>query len=201
MTDDQNETGSVTRWIVQLRLGNGVAAQELWERYYARLISLAQKRLARASLRIADEDDVVQSAFASFCGRLEKGQFPRLQDRDDLWRLLVFITARKAIRYIRHENAQKRGASRLSVSADFEGLDLDAIVGTEPSPEFAMQTAETLRELFACLPIDSLRTLARTKMEGWTNEEIAKQLRCSVRTVERRLQMIRDKWQSHVGDD
>ncbi|HEY4308891.1 MAG TPA: sigma-70 family RNA polymerase sigma factor [Pirellulales bacterium] len=195
------DSGSVTRWITQLRLGNSTAAQELWERYYARLIRLAHKRLAGVTLRAVDEEDVVQSAFASFCGRIEKGHFPRLHDRDDLWRLLVVITARKAVSQIRREKAQKRGGLTLSEPMNSEWPDLDAVVGNEPSPDFALQTAETIRDLLACLPLDSLRTLAQTKMEGLTNEEVARELRCSVRTVERRLQMIRDVWQSHDREE
>ncbi len=201
MTNDHHGAGSVTQWIAQLRFGNGVAAQGLWERYYGRLIGLAQKRLAGTFLRGSDEEDVVQSAFASFCARLENGHFPQLQDRDDLWRLLVVITARKTISHIRRERAQKRGGLRSSDASEFRETDIDAVIGDEPSPEFAMQTAETLRDLFDCLPMDSLRTLARTKMEGLTNEEVAQHLRCSVRTVERRLQLIRDAWQSHVRED
>jgi DNA-directed RNA polymerase specialized sigma24 family protein len=39
-------------------------------------------------------------------------------------------------------------------------------------------------------------------MEGWTNEEIAQRLNCVVRTVERRLEMIREIWAAHgvAGD-
>ena len=36
---------------------------------------------------------------------------------------------------------------------------------------------------------------SQAKLEGYTNDEIAGQLGCSVRTVERRLRLIRKKWQ------
>jgi ECF sigma factor len=38
---------------------------------------------------MADEEDVVQNAFHSFFQGLARGRFPQLNDRDNLWRLLV----------------------------------------------------------------------------------------------------------------
>ena len=51
----------------------------------------------------ADEEDVALSAFDSFCRGDGAGRFPRLDDRDDLWRLLLLLTARKAAHLIRDE--------------------------------------------------------------------------------------------------
>jgi DNA-directed RNA polymerase specialized sigma24 family protein len=34
------------------------------------------------------------------------------------------------------------------------------------------------------------------KMEGYTNAELAQRLACSPRSVERRLELIRDIWQA-----
>ena len=40
-----------------------------------------------------------------------------------------------------------------------------------------------------------LRTIAVAKMQGSTNREIAQRLECSVRTVARRLGLIRKIWE------
>ena len=37
--------GSVTRWIEALQAGDSAAAQQLWERYFRRLVDLARKKL------------------------------------------------------------------------------------------------------------------------------------------------------------
>ena len=49
-----------------------------------------------ARRRVADEDDVALSAFKSLCVGAARGRYPILTDRDDLWRLLIVIAARKA---------------------------------------------------------------------------------------------------------
>src|SRR5919206_1363508 len=100
---------SVTQWIDRLKAGDPDAAQKLWERYFRRLVRLARQKLRAAPRRAADEEDVALSAFDSFCRGLERGRFPQLQDRDDLWRLLVVITARKAVDQVQHEARAKRG--------------------------------------------------------------------------------------------
>ena len=95
--------GSVTRLIDMLKEGDRLAAQGLWERYFQRLVGLARARLARAPSPVADAEDVALSAFDSFYRRAERGEFPRLEDRDDLWQLLFVLTVRKAINLVRYQ--------------------------------------------------------------------------------------------------
>src|SRR5262249_42717745 len=85
--------GSVTRWVTALKGGDAAAAQPLWERYYRRLVALARNKLQAARRRVADEEDVVQGAFHSFFQGVAQGRFPRLDDRGNLWSLLVVLTA------------------------------------------------------------------------------------------------------------
>src|SRR6478672_7111014 len=119
--------GSVTRWVTALQAGDATAAQPLWERYYRRLVALAREKLRSARRRAADEEDVVQSAFHSFFQGMARGRFPDLGDRDDLWRLLVVITARKALDQLAHENARRRGGcaipGELRISPGESGWD------------------------------------------------------------------------------
>jgi RNA polymerase sigma factor (sigma-70 family) len=199
MTSSTDEVGSVTYWLSQLRLGHDHAAQKLWERYYERLVRLAQKRMSHSPKRVEDEEDVVQSAFATFYANMANGRFPQLHDRHDLWRLLIIITAHKAADRVRREKALKRGGSTTGGAQYFPTSDLERIVGDAPSPDFALQAAETVRQLLDSLPSPSLRALAISKLEGYTNDEIAERAPCSLRTVERRLKLIRDLWRAHEG--
>jgi DNA-directed RNA polymerase specialized sigma24 family protein len=53
--------------------------------------------------------------------------------------------------------------------------------------------------LLGLLDDDSLRQIARLKLEGYTNEEIAERLGIVERTVERRLNRIRRQWMEALG--
>jgi DNA-directed RNA polymerase specialized sigma24 family protein len=195
MTSD----GSVTHWLHLLKAGDQAAAQPLWEGYFRRLVALARRRLLGTPRRVADEEDVALSAFDSFCRGAERGRFPKLEDRGDLWQLLVLLTARKAGQFVRHQCREKRGGGKILTEADLadadEGDGLAAAISTEPTPEFAAQVAEQWRRLLDALPDAELRQIAVWKMEGHTTEEVAARLGCVPRTVERRLRLIRALWQ------
>jgi DNA-directed RNA polymerase specialized sigma24 family protein len=105
-----SDTGSVTFFFSQLQHGDPAAAEALWARFFPRLVALARKTLAGQPQRVADADDAVQSAFASFCLRARAGEF-QVRDRSDLWNLLGLITANKARMQARRESAAKRGAA------------------------------------------------------------------------------------------
>jgi DNA-directed RNA polymerase specialized sigma24 family protein len=197
--------GSVTRWIGDLKRGDREAARLLWERYFGCLVRLARKKLPGAGRHgaDADEEDVALSVLDSLCRGAEQGRFPKLADRDDLWGLLLVITARKAINQARRQGALKRGGGRVLAEAArvADGPDesgpmegLGGIVGAEPSPEFAAMVAEQYRLLLEALGDDSLRRIALRKLEGYTGEEIAAELGCAPRTVANKLKIIRLKW-------
>lgn len=198
-----SDSGSVTHWIVALKDGDLAAAQPLWKRYYRQLVALARNKLRSSRRREADEEDVVQVAFQSFFRAIAEGRFPELSDRDGLWRLLVFITAKKALKQLTYEQRQKRGGtSRPATGIDtigaFEnGPDGEAIadiVDREPTPEFAVQVVDECRRLLASLGDETLQQVAVWKMEGYGNDEIAGKLGCSRRTVARKLEAIRIIW-------
>jgi DNA-directed RNA polymerase specialized sigma24 family protein len=191
---------SVANWLVQLKEGDPAIAQALWERYFPRMVTMARKRLQGARRREADEEDVALSAFDSFWRCAREGRFPHLADRDDLWRLLVVITARKALDLLERQRRKKRGGGELrGESALLDPADpgnggIEEIVGDEPTPQFAAEVAEECRRLPDKLGDDELRRIAVWKLEGYTNREITELLGCSLAKVERRLQLIRSLW-------
>jgi DNA-directed RNA polymerase specialized sigma24 family protein len=197
--------GSVTLWIGQLKGGARDAAQPLWERYFSKLVGRARRKLAAGPRRLADEEDVALSAFKSFCNAAEKGRFPQLNDRDDLWQLLIVLSDRKAYDLLRFECRQRRGSSRVMDEAALAGGDSSAepglagVAGQEPTPEFTAQVAEECRRLFGLLDDAELQRLALRKMEGYSVAEIAAELGCAARTVKRRLQLIRRIWHEEGG--
>jgi DNA-directed RNA polymerase specialized sigma24 family protein len=192
----------VTTWVEQLRACNREAAQQLWERYFCRLVGLARSKLQGIRRGAADEEDVALSAFDSFYRAAEQGRFPQLGDRNNLWELLVVITARKAIDLRQRETRQKRGGGRVAGESALDGLlgpeeggsGIEQVVGTEPTPELAALVADEVQRLLGLLPKEELRAVALLKLEGHTNAEIAERLGCAEATVERRLGLIRSLW-------
>ena len=191
--------GSISRWVGILRARGAVsdrpdpdgdtveeAARALWGRFFRRMVGLARVRLraSRAGDAAVDGEDVALSAFESFCEGATRGRFPDLFDRDDLWRLLVVITTRKALSESRRQNRQKRGGGLVRNETDVAALDdedelLSLAVGTEPTPETAALVLEQYRLLLDHLADDTLRQVAVWRMEGYTGDEIAAKLGCA----------------------
>jgi DNA-directed RNA polymerase specialized sigma24 family protein len=196
----ENSGNPVTQWIAALKQGDQAAAQGLWEAYFRRLVGLARARLRDAPRRIADEEDVALSAFDSFCRGVQAGRFPRLDDRHDLWQILVLITVRKAINLRNYEARRSRGMGKTESLTDLTPEGVEAIGGDGPTPELAAQFAEEYQRLMDQLGDPGLQRVATFKLEGYTNEEIAARLGCVVSTVERKLARIRKVWAREMGD-
>lgn len=177
---------SVTTWLAGVKDGDDAAVQCLWERYYARLLGLARSILEGSAKRIGDEEDVAVSAFKSFYFRAAAGKFPKLDDRDDLWKLMMTITVRKAFRARRKGSPQRTGQN-------LDAVD-DYLVSQEPSPEMAAMVTNEFQRLLGQLDDDQLSAVALAKLEGYTNKEIASQLGRSLSHVERKLRVIRRIW-------
>lgn len=189
---------SITEWIQGLKQGDAEAAERLWERYFHQLAALARARMGNMPRKVADEEDVALSVFASLCHGAARDQFPKLSDRHNLWALLLVLTARKVCDYFAQERAQKRGAGRVAAVSELDDSSsraaaLDAVVSQEPTPEVAAILAEECERLLNRLDGD-LRRIAVGKMEGYSNRELASQLNCGLRTIERRLDIIRRIW-------
>jgi DNA-directed RNA polymerase specialized sigma24 family protein len=199
-----DSSGDISRFVGQLKAGQRDAARPLWDAYYRRLMGLARAKLGGLPRRVTDEEDVVVSAFDSFCRGAELGRFPRLENRGDLWQVLGMITARKAVDLRQKEQRQKRGGGQVRGDSALLGSNseggLDGLAGDGAPPDVACAMAEECQRLLDCLPDDSLRLLALGKLEGYSNPELAERLGCALATVRRKLDRIRDIWE-HLKND
>jgi RNA polymerase sigma factor (sigma-70 family) len=197
--------GSVTRLIIDLRSDEPavreVAARLVWGRYFQELLALARCHLSARIRSREDEEDVLQSMYKSFCIRQRRGDFD-LANRDELWNLLVRITLRKARNAATRHRQGKRDIRREEAEAadrsgqDMPGTILDRIDSDGPTPAEAALLNEALERRFQMLKDPDLRQIALWKLEGYTNAEIAAQLECTLRTVERKLERIRAYWET-----
>lgn len=189
-----NAKGSVSCWLDGLKAGDSVASKELWDRYFSRLVGVALKRLRNAAHDVGGED-IALSALKSVMLGVRSGKFPDLNDRTGLWPLLVSITIRKSQNELRRQFAAKR-----TVALEQREYDLTVLLAGEPSPEFAVALADEMEQLVCKCEDASLKVIASRKLEGFTNEEIAKELGVSTRTVIRKLKRIQKEWQEPFSE-
>ena len=203
----------VTRWVEAVGQGDDQAAALLWEHCFPRLLRYATRKLPENLRRAMDEEDVALSTLKSFYAGQARGAFPNLQSRDELWKLLLCIAARKAQYRIRHEFREKRGGGKVSGESIFQSADrsddrspgIQGIDGGAPTPDVVAQFSDQFESLMNSLSDDNQKSVAILRVEGYSVAEIAERLGCAVRTVERKLNLIRRTWnqalQEAPGDE
>ena len=122
-------------WIADLQTGDCEALEAVWQQYYPKLLRVIRRRLGTLQLRGADEEDIALSAVNSLYAGLTEGRFPTLQDRHDLWKILLTIAYRKTNTYRDHYFAKKRGGGKQRGESVFDDPDLPTDApGSSKSP-------------------------------------------------------------------
>jgi DNA-directed RNA polymerase specialized sigma24 family protein len=184
-----SSAGSVTVVIDDLKKGDRAALAKLWKRYFESLVRKTRWRLKAIPRLAADDEDVALSAFDSFFRALENDRFPDLHDRNDLWQILVMLAGRKAGKRIRKAKTQIEGGGKVVTLDDFKD-----VLSRDPTPEEAAEFADVCERLIAQLKDPILQLVAQLKLEGCSNEDIARKLNLVTRSVERKLSAIRSIW-------
>lgn len=190
--------GSVTRAVSLLRSPDPAvrdeAARLIWVRYLDRLLGLARAHLSRQVRRREDEDDVLQSVFGSFCRRQGRGDFD-LKGRDALWALLVTITLHKTRNTANRHGCAARDCRReQGDGGEGPGWVVEQMEAADPTPAEAAVLTECYERRMLALADPTLRLVAERRLEGYTVQEIAAELGCVTRSVERKLERIRERW-------
>lgn len=196
-----NATDDVTVWYQSLQNGNEDAATQLFEHCFPRLLRYARSRLPANLRRALDEEDVALSAFKSLCRGAQKGALDSVSNRDELWKLLLCITARKSMAHLRYETRQKRGGGKtrgesifIKAGAEPARTGIDQVAGNATDPAILAEFEDRCQNLLDSLNDETLQTIALLRMEGYSIDEISERIGCAKRTVERRLSLIRKTW-------
>lgn len=183
-------SGSITVLYQQWRQGDSESLNHLIARFRPRLLALANSTLRGRIQRMADAEDALQSAMISFWEGVAQGDFSNSMDREDLWNVLGLITVRKATKLQEREFAQKRGGGQVVTGVPLE---------QSPQQQQPLEGMDLIcEELLQMLDTD-LRAFALLRLMGHKNREIAEELGCTERKVERKLQLIRAEWENEVG--
>lgn len=190
------DSQAVTGWIDQLSDGNEQAADQLWQHISARVREFARQKLDSNTRRQYDEDDAANSAYHSLCRGLSDGRLSA-ENRDALWGLLAVITSRKISAQQRLLKRRKRGGGDLRGESGFAELGdagIDEIEGSQRTPDVLAEISESCTQLLDALPDETMKKIVLLKFQGYKNGEVACELRCTRRTVERKLERIRRIW-------
>ena len=203
MATPTEDRGSVSRLIDALKASDEDAASRLWKRYFGKLTAMARRRLEGVPGRLADEEDIALSVFHCLCRGAADGRFARLEDRDDLWQILVTVTARKAVDQHRRLYSQKRGGDAVWIESEMADVDsalaaLDQLSDDQPTPDMLVELMEEYDRLLQQLGDDTLRRIVLLKIEGLTNRDVASQLNITPRSVQRKLQRIQRQWRKEL---
>jgi DNA-directed RNA polymerase specialized sigma24 family protein len=187
---------AITGWIDQLADKNQQAAEQLWQHVAGRLQEFAAQKLDVQTRRHYDEQDAANSAFHSLCRGLSEGRI-EAENRDALWGLLAVITSRKISAQQRYLNRQKRGGGAVrgeSAFVELGGAGINEVGGNQSQPDELAEVSESCAQLLDALPDDTMKKIVLLKFQGATNAEIASELKCTERTIERKLERIRRIW-------
>lgn len=199
-----SEPGSISILLQRLKFGDQRASSEIWKRYIERLLPLARKQLRGLRDPVVDEEDLLLSVFDRFFKAAQEERFAKLENREDLWQVLLVLTERRATDQYRRTNAQKRGGpgGRDEGDAAAGGHVDDILEFAErgPTPEFAVIFADQLETALCRIQEPSTQEAALLRMEGYELKEIAEKLGISLSSVKRKLRVVRDLWSQSFFD-
>jgi RNA polymerase sigma-70 factor (ECF subfamily) len=192
-----DQASSIPELVRRLREGDPRAAEELFVQYARQLIRLAEQHLSRNLAGKVEGEDIVQSVFRTFFRRSAEGEF-RIDSSDQMWRLLVQITLRKARAKGRYHTAERR-----DVNADESGGDkvwFEEAITQEPGPEQAVVLVDQIEALVRGLP-ELYATVLDMRLQGYSVAEIAPQVGVSRQTIYRALGLLQQRLNQSQGND
>lgn len=118
-----------------------------------------------------------------------------------MWNLLGTIRVRKSLQQAARERAAKRGGGRVGGEGELVGRDgrplaLDQLAQQLPAADFDLCGEELLETLDP-----AMRAIAVFRLFGYSNAEIAAEQQCSERKIERKLHVIRRRWERFAASD
>ena len=199
-----SEHHSVSHLIAQLKDGEQISIQQLWGLQRPIGKSRAPKTEWCAGRKLPMKK-ILAECFLSFYRGATAGRLENVLNRDDLWWLLIGITKQKTSNLIRYETALKRGGGKLVDEAAIQnnlqgnlGFDLELFASEQLSPDFIVALEDQGRFLLELLRDDQLRFIATARIEGYSVLEIADKLKITTRSIERKLQLIRNSWKKEL---
>lgn len=172
------------------RQGDQDAARRIVERYCDRMLLLARRRISERLASRVDPDDILQSVFRTFFRRVKEGQFV-FEEQDDLCKLLMRITLHKTLRQVAFHRAAKRDPGQEVGQGEHHRERLLAVLDREPTAEATVAFLDQMEHFLGKLDGET-RRIIEMRVEGHSNEEIAKELGIYDRKIRRAVERVRE---------
>ena len=189
-----------------MQRGEDQAFDTFFQEHYEQLVRFAKKKIGTFPLRTFDEEDLALSAIHSLFEGLRENRI-EAQSNVDLWRILAAITNRKLVNLRQKVFAQKRGGGNVRGDSIWVQTGEDNFFQEQQdhrldnAPDASMELMETTDLLFQQLDDDTMRKIARLLLEGYRIDDIATELDCVRRTIERKIARIRELWNGVLNND
>jgi DNA-directed RNA polymerase specialized sigma24 family protein len=194
---------SVTALIGNLCAGSPGAFRQIFDLFFRAHVARLERRIGGACPDLESPEDVALSVFHRLW-EVVAAKSPLaagLSDRRGLLRILSVLTKQKMREVHRFEHRQRRDSQRTRREADVPSRDdtcsavRDAVAPGRPA-DWDVAFLDLLTHLLGQLS-ERQQAVALRKLDGLSSLEIAAELRCSERTIERQLSEIRDRWRVH----
>jgi len=189
-----------------MQRGEDRAFDTFFQEHYERLVRFAKKKIGSFPLRTFDEEDLALSAMNSLFDGLRENLI-EAQSSVELWRILVSIVNRKLINLRQKVFAQKRGGGNVRGDSIWVQTGENNLFHEQQdprldvAPDASIELLETTDMLFQQLEDDTQRKIARLMLEGYRIDDIATELDCVRRTIERKIARIRELWSEVLNNN
>jgi hypothetical protein len=187
------DIGSVSHWLKELKTGDSLAVEAIWHRYYQRVVELASRKMKVNPDRAVDGEDIAQLAMHRFCTNATLGCYPNLDDREQLWDLLVVFTLNRIRKQLRACNRLKRSGLHSQVF-EFSQLEVLKDLQTPEAPTIMADMVDAwLKRLDQEDLSGQLKQIAIWSMDGISGSDIARILKKRKSFVLHQIRLIRKR--------
>ncbi len=180
----------------EFEFGDSRIEMTVFDRLSGPLLRLVQSRLSKHYQAKTSAEDIVQATFMSFVRRHKKKPFD-IENVEVMWSIMSTIAIRKCQNEIRKYQRAKRdikkevgGLGGFRDSGEQKAFENSALVSREPTPQRRVESQERFDKILNSLN-KKQREVALFRLRGYNNDEIAKRMNISERSVYRVLDKIR----------
>jgi DNA-directed RNA polymerase specialized sigma24 family protein len=199
----KNAIGSVSNWILGARQGDPVAIDEIVTRYFACVAKCAQSMLETNERRSACCNDIATDVLMKIARGLSSGRHRRLQNRQDLWILLISVVNEHVVKHRNNRLHLENGFPlELSITDYLSHCeqDLELLLSKGNRYSSLQEILIRFEDLIAVVTDQQSKDVAILKLQGYSNRDIGHELGIVAKTVDRKVNKIIACWKEYLDN-